>query len=131
MSNKILDIPVARNHPDYMKYYSKIRREKVKKIKEDWAEKNREKKQSQWRDWYSRNKKKQLAKMNMEKAEKLKRTPTWGEKDKIAEFYENCPDGHHVDHVIPLRGKNVSGLHVLGNLQYLTAKENFTKGNKF
>ena len=118
MSNKILDIPVARNHPDYMKYYSKIRREK-----EDLANLRR--------DWYSRNKKKQLAKMNMEKAEKLKRTPTWGEKDKIAEFYENCPDGHHVDHVIPLRGKNVSGLHVLGNLQYLTAKENFTKGNKF
>lgn len=62
---------------------------------------------------------------------KLQRTPKWENLEKIKEFYENCPSGYHVDHIIPLQGKNVSGLHVLSNLQYLTATENLSKHNKF
>ena len=38
---------------------------------------------------------------------------------------------HHVDHVIPLRGKNVSGLHVENNLAVIRWDENLRKGNKF
>lgn len=59
------------------------------------------------------------------------RTPSWACLDTIEKFYINCPKGYHVDHVIPLQGKLVSGLHIESNLQYLPAKDNLAKGNKF
>ena len=65
------------------------------------------------------------------RASKLQRTVGWTELKKIKDFYKLCPPGYHVDHIIPLQGKLVSGLHVLANLQYLPAAENLSKGNKF
>ena len=38
---------------------------------------------------------------------------------------------HNVDHIIPLHGENVSGLHMLSNLTILTAEENVAKSNTF
>lgn len=65
------------------------------------------------------------------RADLLKRTPSYANINKIEEFYKNCPPGMEVDHVIPLRGKNVSGLHVETNLQYLQKEDNRRKSNKF
>jgi hypothetical protein len=65
------------------------------------------------------------------RANKLKATPSWSESKAIRAFYEACPVGYHVDHIVPLQGVTVRGLHVLANLQYLTASENCSKGNKY
>lgn len=61
----------------------------------------------------------------------IRRTPKWADLEAIKEYYKNCKEGYHVDHIIPLQGKLVSGLHVENNLQYLTAYDNLSKGNKF
>ena len=64
------------------------------------------------------------------RADKLNATPKWANLEKIKEKYKNCPKGYHVDHYFPLQGKNVCGLHVENNLQYLPANKNISKGNK-
>jgi hypothetical protein len=53
--------------------------------------------------------------------------PAWVDEEEIKRIYRNCPDGHHVDHIVPLKGINVCGLHVPWNLQYLPATENIKK----
>jgi 5-methylcytosine-specific restriction endonuclease McrA len=58
------------------------------------------------------------------------RIPSWGQEG-ILEFYINCPKEMVVDHIIPLCGKLVSGLHILSNLQYLSPHENSVKYNKW
>lgn len=58
-------------------------------------------------------------------------TPLWADKSKIKEIYKLKPDGCHVDHIIPIRGDNVCGLHCEENLQYLTADENIKKSNHY
>lgn len=65
------------------------------------------------------------------RASKRQATPLWADAEKIKMIYLNCPEGYHVDHIIPLSGKNVSGLHIETNLQYLIAEENQQKYNKF
>lgn len=74
-------------------------------------------------------------------AAKMKRTPEWlTESDNVAinDVYaqarlltKETGIEHHVDHIVPLQGSLVSGLHVPWNLQVLTAKENMQKNNSF
>lgn len=65
------------------------------------------------------------------RASKLLALPSWARLKKIKEFYINCPKGMVVDHTIPLQGKDICGLHVENNLQYLTPLQNSEKSNKF
>lgn len=82
------------------------------------------------KEWRKNNLAKLNAKNAKRRAAKLNQTPKWANLKDIEEFYINCPKGYHVDHIIPLKGKNVRGLHILENLQYLPASENIKKGNK-
>jgi len=60
------------------------------------------------------------------------RTPTWANREAIDAIYaEARRTNMTVDHIVPLRGKTVSGLHVESNLQLLTHEENARKGNRF
>jgi hypothetical protein len=61
----------------------------------------------------------------------LLRRPTSADIKTLEEIYKNCPIGYHVDHIIPLKGRLVSGLDIPENLQYLPAKENMQKSNFF
>lgn len=67
-----------------------------------------------------------------------KATPLWADMLKIEEVYLEAErlsqvTGilHHVDHIIPVQGENVCGLHVHTNLQPLPWRENLSKKNKF
>ena len=64
------------------------------------------------------------------KNRKILKQRTLGDKDSITEFYRNTPKGYEVDHIIPLQGKTVNGLHTRSNLQYLTKHNNRVKSNK-
>lgn len=69
---------------------------------------------------------------------KIKRTPPWADLDAIAAVYREAKRltdatgiQHEVDHIIPLQGRNVSGLHVHDNLQAIPKSANRRKFNSF
>lgn len=72
------------------------------------------------------------------RAQELQRTPPWADVASTQQIFAEAVElteftgiEWHVDHVIPLQGKLVSGLHVRENLQLLPAIENMRKHNKF
>lgn len=65
------------------------------------------------------------------RARKKQAVPLWANMLELELIYKNCPEGYVVDHIIPLQGKYICGLHVSNNLQYLTKSENSKKNNKF
>lgn len=78
------------------------------------------------------------AKNSARYAAKLKRTPLWADLVEIDYAYHAAQvikdvygTSWDVDHIIPLQGENVSGLHVQGNLQIMPPSQNRSKGNSF
>jgi len=75
------------------------------------------------------------------RVDKLQRTPAWlTEFDHLkikciysvaAMLTRHNEEPWHVDHIIPLKGKVVSGLHVPSNLQILRGEDNMSKLNSF
>jgi hypothetical protein len=68
----------------------------------------------------------------------MQRMPKWADKELIAEVYALAQRVQRqkgarvaVDHIIPLRGKEISGLHVHNNLQIITLSANAKKSRKF
>jgi 5-methylcytosine-specific restriction endonuclease McrA len=74
------------------------------------------------------------------RAQKLKATPAWLTLEHLKEIKllylkskiisKETGTQHQVDHIVPLLGKEVCGLHVPWNLRVITAEENRKKCNK-
>lgn len=113
-----------------------IQRRAYEAVKNDPGFRQQERQRS--RENYNRNPEYYIAK-GSESARRKKRT--FGklpheEKLQILALYKKAREisretgiPHEVDHIIPLRGKRISGLHVYRNLRVITAKENREKGN--
>ena len=92
---------------------------------------NKEKIVEYRKEYYQNNKYLYNARDAKRRAAKLQATPKWADLEAIKEVYKSCPPGYHVDHVIPLQGELVCGLHVHKNLKPIPAKENNSKSNKY
>ncbi len=112
---------------DYKRSSAKYRQNNPTKVKEQAS------------TWKKKNKDRCNANHAKYRASKIKATPTWLTIEHLEQMrliYERCEQltldtgiMHHVDHIIPLRGETVCGLHVPWNLQILTAFENISKHN--
>lgn len=95
-------------------------------------------KSKQRRERHYRNNKPQYRERDaMRRAMELRATPKWADRKAIRKFYELAAKltwetgvQHEVDHIIPLGGKRVSGLHVHTNLQVLAMRANRSKFNR-
>lgn len=99
-----------------------------------WRERNPDAFKAACRRFHKKYPEKSRAQRAKRHASKLQRTPKWLTKEHliaIQRFYANCPIGYEVDHIVPLRGKLVNGLHVIWNLRYLNRSDNRKKSNKF
>ncbi len=100
-----------------------------------WAAKNRALKNERSAAWNRNNRSKVRAFKSARRAGVHQASPVWltkAQRAAILVFYKDARDhGVTVDHVVPLQGKTVCGLHVPWNLQLLTTGENSSKGNHF
>lgn len=88
-------------------------------------------------EYYYRNKDKWKVIKAKRRAAKLNATPMWADKQAIDFVYYCCSllnkkgCDYEVDHIVPLQGNTVCGLHVHNNLQLLRKVDNRKKSNSF
>lgn len=111
-------------------------REKVVAFNREWRRRNPGKTKAHAKRYGAKNKWRVLARTRKRQCAQLLRAPSWVDTIALAAVYERAAKitqatgiRHHVDHIFPLRGKTVSGLHVPSNLQILTDVENLRKAN--
>lgn len=115
--------------------------EKRKQYMAEYADKQRDKIREIATRWQKNNKGKVNAETAKRHASKMKRKPTWlskEDKEWMKAIYQVAAMRNresdilwHVDHIIPMQGATVSGLHVPWNLRVIPAKDNMTKGNRY
>ena len=131
--------------------WRKANKEKVAEAEAAWRKANPERSAASKAKWRKANKEKMAAwrKANPDKhaanaakhrAAKLQATPHWLTQqhlDQIEAVYRLAAlmkrlglGEYHVDHIVPLQGAEVRGLHVPWNLQVLPASQNIAKHNK-
>lgn len=116
------------------------RSERFKETRKRYYEANKEKQHTWTMGWVRKNRAVVNAR-NMEyHTKKVLGTPTWlndSMRSDIQQYYMRANEltkstgvKYHVDHIVPIRGKDVCGLHVPWNLRVITASENVRKSNK-
>ena len=113
---------------------------KARARESNWAKKNPERIKAWQRAYYKSNPEGYLRVVERRRRHRQATPPWLSEKDKrqIKLIYllrykvtQRTGKMHHVDHIVPLQGKNVCGLHVPWNLQILPEQLNLSKGNSF
>lgn len=131
-----------RNHKDRKKAWREQwihdNPDKRKAVCDKYYKNNKDKARSASKKWKTNNKGKLALYASVRRATKFNSTPIWADMALIEREYELAAwctkvtgEKYHVDHIIPLRGKKVCGLHVHTNMQVIRQKENLTKSNKF
>lgn len=126
---------------EQQKLYYAENKEKLLAYNSEYRELNNDEIRKQREQYRVTNRSRCAASDARKRAKRLRATPSWltdEDFDNIQEFYEisrmfkiYTGQEYHVDHIVPLQGKTVCGLHVPWNLQILPAKENLSKHNKF
>lgn len=121
------------------KKWSQDNSDRVKENKRAWREKNRARLNALIAEYRKSNPGIRGAERAARRVrEKGQRIPlTADQRRQIRDIYKKCKQIsaetgilHHVDHIMPLAGKNCSGLHVPWNLQIIPAVDNVRKSNK-
>jgi hypothetical protein len=106
--------------------------------KKAWVERNRNRTKAAARRWYQRNLAHARLQLAIHGASRRQRRMPWANQEAIAAFYAKAAlltrttgRVHVVDHIVPLKGRTVSGLHVENNLRIVERFENARKSNKW
>lgn len=86
-----------------------------------------------FRKWDNKNRDRRREITAKRRAAKKGATPSWLSQEmrvKMRKMYKMCAINQEVDHIVPLQGVDVCGLHVPWNLQILDRTANRQKGNK-